>query len=424
MEAGMGSLRLGAGAALGVAAAGLFAFERAARADEVVLLNGRKVRGTIVSEDDKLVVVRVDGLGDMKVARSDVREIVRKAPAAPAPAAPETPKPEEKPAADERPAASPPAAPERDPLAMRRDFHFEKAPLRRRFESIAEQAGLVAKATPAGEAMFDAYTTILPASHRVMTLADALRVLVRTTSAGVLRFGVHDGVLEAGKGCEVDGERSKPRGGALVWADRRGDATGPLGGMFDPRDLVHPDLVETTIEGRGGALEIRLRFADDVVATLGRKLRDGRFRGHRLVEIWIDADDDAKTGRPMTHDSERTGWERKACVEVGFRATLPDGRTTQQSGEVVSVPAQHSVTGFFATYEAVDAGSSFVTGRFDSPEDADKRTTIRGAEVVASVPYAELGVASGRRVRVAVVDLQQESSTPMRTSAPGGLVLE
>src|SRR5205823_916954 len=120
-------------------------------------------------------------------------------------------------------------------------------------------------------------------------------------------------------------------------------------------------------------------------------------------------------------NAERTGWEKKVSVDVGFLATLTGGRTVAQAGDVLSVPAHHKVTGFFATYDVADSAASCLTARIDSPDEADKLTTMRGAEIAASVPYARLGVAAGRRVRVAVVDLQQEGCTPGRTTLPGTL---
>lgn len=402
----------------------------AARADEVVLANGRKMRGTIVREDDSVVVLRVDGLGEMKLARSDVREIVRSkdkpAPPPPPPAA-ETGKPEAPPASAKppTPAASPtPASDADDPLSMRRVWRYEQGKLGDLFESVARQAGLVPRPTPAGQAMIDKSTCLVAAWQHEMTLYEALLGLQHVAGGSKLFFRVHDGVLEAGTREECDGESPRTRGRALVWRDRRGDATGVCGGSFDPKDLVRPDLVETSVGAKGGALEIRLRFAEDVLATLGRKTSDGVSRGYRLVEVWLDADGDSKTGAPIEGDKDRAGWEKKVSVDVGFNATVSAGRTTQQAGDVKSVPAHHTVTGFFATYDVAEAAGSCLTARIQSPDEADRLTAICGAEIVASVPYAKLGLVAGRRVRVVVVDLQQEGETPGRITMPGELVLE
>ncbi len=97
----------------------LFAVPAApARGDEIVLVNGGRITGRVVSETEKEVVVRLGDGMEMRIPRSRVRSVTRTAPP---PERKPSPPPEAKPAAKT-------PAPEHEPVPPRRDPGFFRNP--------------------------------------------------------------------------------------------------------------------------------------------------------------------------------------------------------------------------------------------------------------------------------------------------------
>jgi len=132
-------------------------------ADTVVLKNGRRLHGKIVSENDREVVIELARLGSITVRRQQIKEIIknkRTGPIAPKPSEPEKPKDPSKP---EKPEQKPDSSektgtPARDPapqtarpreklqdapfLHMALSVNFRKEKMDKVLEKISKDTGI------------------------------------------------------------------------------------------------------------------------------------------------------------------------------------------------------------------------------------------------------------------------------------------
>jgi hypothetical protein len=402
--------------------------------DDVVLHNGRRLRGRVVREDDRAVVLDVKGLGEMTIERSTVREIVRSAepepePAPnPAPAPVPAPAPEQKPPAQRPPVRAPsraqqgqPADPG-DPLQATRVWNVPAGRLRAAFASVAEQARLSLTVTPAAETLLAAANAAFSGREGESTLGALLHSLHMTPGGIKLAYRVRDGALEIGRPHEVDGAPAQTRGSGVFWPDFRGDAKDTC----DPAGWRRPDLLELSIEGRDGHVAIRMKFAEDVQSLLAQKTPGGEQKGYDLADVFLDTDDDSTTGRAISWDENRTGWEFEVAVSTGFEARDNKGNTFTQWGNIQSIAGVHAILRTLATYSLRPMDSSGGVSVTDtrSKDRPEELTTMRGAEITALVPYAALGVKKGQRVRACFTDCLQPMMTPARIASPGVFTLE
>lgn len=403
----------------------------AATADEVILKNGRRLRGRVVREDERTVVLDVKGLGEMTIERSTVKEIARSAEPpqpesdpAPAPSpAPEPKPPAPRPASREpAPAKQTPSADPADPLQTKRLWKVPAGRLRAAFESVAQQARLTLTVTPAAETLLAAADANYSGREGESTLGALLHSLHMTPGGIKLAYRVRDGALEIGRPHEVDGTPAQTRGSSVFWPDFRGDAKD----TFDPPGWRRPDLLELSIEGRNGYVTIRMRFAEDVEPLLAQKNSEGEQKGYALADVFLDTDDDSKTGRAISWDENRTGWEYEVAVSTGFEARDRKGNRFTQWGNIQSIAGVHTILRTLATYSLRPMGSSGGVSVTDerSKDTPEKLTTMRGSEIAALVPYAALGVKRGQRIRACFTDCLQPMMTPARIATPGTFTLE
>jgi hypothetical protein len=408
----------------------------ASRADVVVLTNGRRLQGTIVSEEEKILVLRVEQMGDMRIERSNVREIVKsKAPPPPAPE-PEPAKPEpEKPApatpapdTQKRPPKQAPAATAKDAsgadavLARTGPWHVRKASLAEVVPDLARQAGLGFRVTDAGAATLRDSNPCANEYDYERTLASMLRYLLDFASAGSLAYRVEDGVLVVGLPHEVAGAAPSTRGSGLVWDD----ATGDVKDSFDPPGWRRPDLLELSVDSQRGYVHVLLRFAEELSVTLAQKTPTGTMKGYELVDLYLDVDDDPKTGKATSWDARRTGWEYEVSVSTGFELKDKRGNAFSQWGNIESIAGEHTIARTLATYSVRPMGDSGGM-RINDPNDPDepeRLTKISGREVDVAIPYKALGIARGQRIRVCFLDSREELMAKDRFARAGTFVLQ
>jgi hypothetical protein len=163
-------------------------------------------------------------------------------------------------------------------------------------------------------------------------------------------------------------------GQQLTLEDEVGDAE-PYGSSDGP--IPGRDLVRLELDSDGERLELRATLAEPVSGTLATD----------VVELYLDTDLDAATGEKPPF-GEESGFEKK--VELAVCITYRNGAMACAGGAGNEVK-QYSAA---ATVEDLATGKD-ATGIFDV-----EQFPIEGAVVAASVPYADLGVRAGQRLRV------------------------
>lgn len=273
------------------------------------------------------------------------------------------------------------------------------------FAAVAQQAGLRLKVTEKGAAELPGARPVQKAVESRMPLRKLLESLSDSMRTK-LGARVRGSELHVGLSHEVNGETAVPRGNALVWADAKGDAEK---GGFDPPGWKRPDLLELSVEARGGRVRIELTFAEDVKQTLSQRTPKGTQMAYDLAELHFDVDGNEATGDALGFDKNRTGWEARVTVTTGFELTQKSGPDFSQWGNIETVAGTHTVRAVLATYrlESKAAPASGGGLRVKDPSDSESAgnlTKIDGRRIVAEVPYAKLGVKPGSRVRVGFQD--------------------
>lgn len=161
----------------------------------------------------------------------------------------------------------------------------------------------------------------------------------------------------------------------------------PAGDVQTDGDEPVLDLTGLTIASDGTRLDFSLTLATgvaDVLATTNS--------GGAVVTVFVDLDDDPATG-VTTMFAKKPGFEReieiKACIEYDEGEACGGGlRDARQKG-------------FFAAWSVRMAKG----GELERTHDVfwkSPRGAIEGKTLAVSVPYAELGIQPGRKVRIAV----------------------
>lgn len=411
-----------------------------AAADSVVLHSGRSLSGDVVEDNDRVVVLEIKGMGKVTFDRRDVKEVRRSGSATPASGVKDPPlRADPPPPAREVPTTDPSASPSgKDThssgggvgrvearLKERVKFSVSDGLLSEVLDRLSRETGLEIRLTEEGrrllsgsEARVKPYTSEAPIGELLQRLLNNVRgsgIEFRVTSDGVL----------IGRDHEVFGAMATLGGASVEWEDARGDTERSM----SAKDWVVPDLVRLSLASEAGDLVITLHFAADVERTLDQLTPEGEQKGYELATVYLDLDGDDHNGESISWDEMRKGWECHVDVSTGFELRMIDSGTTfAQWGNISTIAGDHEVLRNLTRYTIWKAGQTSVL-TVDDPTGKpgptpDELNTLDGHTVIARIPYARLGLESGRRIRACFVDNLQEMLSRGRISQDATLTLD
>lgn len=148
------------------------------------------------------------------------------------------------------------------------------------------------------------------------------------------------------------------------------------------------DVVKVKITSDGKGLQVSVSLKKNIAYYL---------KGHKagnLVQLYFDTDNDASTGgKPFWGDNK--GFEYLVSVRTCI--------AYKGGGEACVGGLSLAPEGHFSSYEVETIGQG--TNSAKNTHDAfwkSPRTDIKSDTVVATIPYSEIGVASGQTIRIAV----------------------
>jgi hypothetical protein len=399
---------------LAAAACLLLALVAAAFGDTVVLRNGRKVKGKIVRQDKRTVVVHVDGLGNLTLERSSIKSIVV-SDEAPAP-------PSSDPA---RPGATKGARRSRwesaeDALAAGFSVEVRAGSLGDALEQLGKDVGIEIALLPGATRYVETTRPVIQGLSGRRTLGETLSALVEKPTHRRLMFRAEGKRVLVGRPYEIWGAKGTPHGIGVRWTDAEGDAT-----MFSSVGAKAPDLTMLYVgQGRDG-LEIVLTFNYKVNGSLNSKDANGEMHGYDLAEIYLDLDNDEKTGHPVGRDGDRPGFDARIRISTGFDFRDAKGNSLSQWGNITSVRGEHRVDKPYVIHHVYDIAKyiDYVPpggGGVVRP-DSERRalTQVRGREIRIRVPREDLGLTKAARIRACFIDELQVLGTNGRLSQDG-----
>ncbi|MFH1421410.1 MAG: hypothetical protein ABIH42_01640, partial [Planctomycetota bacterium] len=192
-------------------------------------------------------------------------------------------------------------------------------------------------------------------------------------------------------------------GSGIAWNDDEGDSESV---PFAPSDWKKPDVTKVEIECKNNYLCVTITFKDNLKPMLDRKNDEGEHRGYSLVQLYLDTDNNEKTGDPMSWNPRRIGYDYCLEISSGFEVTDDNGNEITQWGNIRSIVGVHNVTKTLVTYTIWKSGSGSRAKDPDGKEPQDL-TTIQSNKVTAKVHYESLRLKAGQKIRVCCEDNTQ-----------------
>lgn len=129
--------------------------------------------------------------------------------------------------------------------------------------------------------------------------------------------------------------------------------------------------------------------------------------GMAPVEISIDTDGNPTTGATVWDNPQWAGYDFEIQLQAGVRYRNPDGG---DGGWALMGGLQDmEVAGYLSSYavERLEAGSSFGTTVVSGTDEVhQKRTELLYNRLTAKIPYEEIGIQSGQKIRILIRESQ------------------
>lgn len=410
----------------------LLALCAVAAADTIVMKSGRKMKGVIQSENDQEVVIVIAHGAKMSVSRADIAEIRRHETKLPPP-----PKTESKPAAkpDAPKSAPEKAAPKKKRKrrssggasdgrgVSKKDAKFLYPMLEMRVHAgsildalaqLEQESGLKIEITDAARRLAQEKGYSVKGYSWEYGIGRWVEAFVDNPSRGNLKWKVHDGGVLIGTKREICGASATETGSGVEWLDAVGDPDT----TFDAPDWQRPDVTRLSIEGEERHLVITLTLAEDVMRVLEQRTDSGVVKGYELVRVFLDLDAEPATGGSPSFDDSYEGFDGYVRIATGFEATDGNGNSFSQWGNIESIPGTHTVKRAIVAYGLWKLGrnSGFDREKAQGGKTGEDLTFVSGDQIIAKIPYARLGLRSGKRIRAFFHDAQEEMFSDNRNS--------